>query len=326
MDTLARRVRAVSSPLKLGRQTVDVSHAASGRHRSPVSARPWWRTPLPIIVMATLVVGSIASAFLLWPNNSSPSNTATSSRPSASPDTAAPSPSEPAATVETTSKVTIAGATVTVEEVSTVIDGGAVRAVPTQTTPLGLQLTDTQVIGPDGRSRTFDSPVTLNASGTLTVRNRYQLTECPDVIPTQWPAPADFPGATRSYVRMDGPLHTAYAICPDKKPAAEPLPSLTGSVIHGDVARVKLTWLGTSAITIKAIGSASGVAALVPDPDCDASCVASVPPGGASEIQLTPIDPCPPATTSDRLTMVVQISGRGSTVAVNVDGLAAAIC
>jgi hypothetical protein len=97
-------------------------------------------------------------------------------------------------------------------------------------------------------------------------------------------------------------------------------------VIQGNAARVRLRWLGTQTLTIKAIGSASGVAALVPNPDCDASCVASVASGGSSEIQLEPVDPCPPATDDNRLILVVQISGSVSTVAVKVAGLADAIC
>jgi hypothetical protein len=309
----------------LTRQTVHVSHAASGRHRSPVPTQPWWRSRLLVVVVALLAVGITATAISQWPKDSSPSDTATSPQPSTI-DGATPSPSESAATVETTSAVTVNGNTVTVEEVSTVLDGGTVRAVPAALTPLGLQLIDTSVIGPDGRSKEFDAPVTISASGTLTVRNRYRLTECPDLIPAQWPAPADFPGATRSYLRLDGPLHTASAICPEAEPSAAPLPALSGSVIQSNAARVRLRWLGTQTLTIKAIGSASGVAALVPNPDCDASCVASVASGGSSEIQLEPVDPCPPATEDERLTLVVDINGSLSTVAVKIAGLADAIC
>ena len=118
--------------------------------------------------------------------------------------------------------MTVDGRTITVEEFSTVLDGASVRAVPAAAVPLGLELLDTSVVTPDGRSSDFDSPVTLDPSGSLTVRSRYRLTDCPDILPTQWPSPAEFPDATRTYLRLDGPLHTAYALCPDVRGKAEP--------------------------------------------------------------------------------------------------------
>ena len=279
---------------------------------------------LAAVLAAILAAGTIAAA--IWLGTSSSTDTAAPVEPPSTPSSASRSPGESAASVESTRTVTVDRDTITVEEVSSVVDGAAARAVPAELTPLGLQLIDSSVISADGRSKPFDAPVTISASGSLTVRNNYRLTECPDVIPTQWPSPADFPGASRTYLRLDEPLHTAYAICPDSKSEAAQLPGLTGVVIEAAAARVRLAWRGDQTMTIKAIGSASGVAALVPKPECDASCVASIPPGGSTETQLAPVDPCPPATDSDLLTLVVQVNGTTSTVAIDVAGLSKAIC
>lgn len=322
----ARRVRVLASPPGPTRQTVDVSNASPGRHRSSVPRRHWWPAPALATVGALLTAAVAAAGFVLWPSNSSPTKAPILTPPSASVESARPSRSQATATVESSSNVTLTGNTVTVEDVSSLVDGETVRAVPSALTPRGLQLIDASVIGADGRARSFTDPVTIAVGGTLTVRSRYRLTQCPDVIPTQWPAPVEFPKATRSYVRLDGPLHTADAICPEAKSAAEPLTGLSGSVLAGDVARVQLNWLGTQSLTVTAIGSASGVAALVPNPDCDITCVASIPPGGSTDVQLQPLDPCPPATESTRLALVVQVNGRTSTVAVEVAGLDKAIC
>jgi len=323
-----RRVECVplSPPAPLTRQTVAVSHAPSGRHRSPVPPRPSWHLGLLMSLVAMLTVGVFAAAMFLWPGDPSPRDQTPSVQPSISSSARDGYPSESAATVESTSTVTVTGDMIVVDEVSSVIDGDRARAVPSELTPLGLELVDTSVITPDGRSTSFEGPISISASGTLTVRSRYRLTDCPDVIPAQWPSPTDFPNATRSYLRLDGPLHTAYAICPKSRPAAKPLPDLSGKVLEGNSLRVRLTWLGPQTLIVKAIGSASGVAALVPNPDCDASCVASVSPGGSSEIQLEPVDPCPPATDSDRLTLVVQVGGATSTTSLSVKGLSKIVC
>ena len=225
--------------------------------------------------------------------------------------------------------MTVSGQTITVEEVSTVLDGDSVRAVPAESVPLGLELIDTSVVTPDGRTTDFDAAVTLDASGSLTVRNRYRLTDCPDVLPTQWPSPAEFPGATRTYLRLDGPLHTAYALCPATQGRAESVSGLTGTLVPGRSSRVRLSWSGGDTLSVEAIGSASGVAALVPEPGsgCDTSCVALLNPRSSVTIGLQPVDPCPPATTSDRLTLLVTGgSFPPSPVSVRIDGLHRAIC
>ncbi|MCZ3387162.1 MAG: hypothetical protein LH630_09410 [Actinomycetia bacterium] len=303
-----------------------MSHTAHGRHRASAPPRRSRRRPLLVIGLLVLIVGIGADAVLLWPDDTSPPDASISSRPSISTSDSAPSPSAATAIVGSTRGVTVDGDTVTIEEVSTVVDGAAVRAIPTDLIPLGLQLIDASIVTPDGRTKSFDSPITIDASGSLTVRSRYRLTECPDIVPTLWPSPADFPGATRSYLRLDGPLHTASAICPRMNSAAERLSGLSGTAIDGSPALVRLTWGGPQPLTIKAIGAASGVAAIVANPDCDASCVATLPPGGTAELQLQPVDPCPPATDSNRLTLVVMRDDASSTIALDVSGLADAVC
>ncbi len=273
-----------------------------------------------------LAAGAVAAAIFLWSRITAVPDTGTPGEPPSSPGSTGPAPSEAAGIVESNRTVTIDRETITVEEVSTAVDGEAARAVPATRTPLGLQLISSAVISADGRSKPFDAPVTISRSGTLTVRNSYRLTDCPDVIPTQWPSPADFPGASRSYVRLDEPLHTGYALCPDSKSKAAQLRDLAGAVIAGNASRLRLTWLGDQTITIRAIGSASGVAAIVANPTCDASCVASIPPGGSTELQLAPVDPCPPASENNRLTLVVQIASRSSTAVVEVGGLSQLVC
>lgn len=277
--------------------------------------------------MALLVIVGLG-VFLLWPEESP---TATPRSPASSGPTPddSPSPSAPAPTVESSRDVTVDGLTITVEEVSTVLDGTTVRAVPAQSVPLGLAIVDTTVVMPDGRTMDFDAPVTLDPSGSLTVRNRYRLTDCPDVVPTQWPSPAEFPGATRTYLRLDGPLHTAYALCPGVQGKANPIPGLTGVLVSASPTRVRLSWSGSGVLSVSSVGSASGVAALVPEsaPECDASCVLRLGPASSATLPLEPVDPCPPATTSDQLTLLVTKGGAApSPVLVRVEDLHRAVC
>jgi hypothetical protein len=229
--------------------------------------------------------------------------------------------------VESTRDVRIEGTTVTVEEVSNVVEGEAAVAEPTRDAALGLAFVRSVVVTPDGRSRAFESPITLRASGQLTVQTRYRLTDCPDLLPSQWPPSTVFPDATRSYLRIDGPLHTSSALCPRADSKARALPQLTGRLADGSGSQVRLTWQGNTTLTIRAIGSASGVAALAPTPSCDGACVAEIPARSAEQIQLQPVDPCPPATDSDALTLLVaDRGGQGSVVRIRVPGLHRQIC
>jgi hypothetical protein len=171
------------------------------------------------------------------------------------------------------------------------------------------------------------APVTLTADGSVTIRGRYRLTACPDLLPTLWPSPAAFDGASHTYSRLDEPQHTALALCPQSKSDAERLPGLTGTVPDTREPQVRLTWKDTGPLTVTAVGSASTVATVVPEPDCDAGCVTVVTPSRPATVQLQTVDPCPPATTDDSLVLVVsQDGGPQRTVAVDVPGLHRTLC
>ena len=275
--------------------------------------------------MVAGVAFAIGAVAFLWPD---PAKSPTASEPTASLTGGTPTPAwtEEAATIESSREVSVDGSTVTIEEQSELVEGESALAEPTRGTPLGLRLVNTTVITPDGRAKMFDAPITLTASGSLTVRNRYRLTGCPDILSTQWPSPAEFPGATRTYLRLDGPLHTAFALCPRAESKAKQLPQLTG-VVDGSGVAVRLSWRGPDDLTIRAIGSASGVAALATDPQCDGSCIATITGGGSALVQLQPVDPCPPATRDDSLTLVVGASAQQvSVVIVRVPALHRAVC
>jgi hypothetical protein len=225
--------------------------------------------------------------------------------------------------VESERTVTIDGSVVTVEEVSTVVDGGTVRATPPTSAPVGLELLRSTVQTADGRSTDFDAPLRLQPSGALTVVGRYRLTDCPDLLPTQWPSPSEFPDATRTYPRLEEPLHTAYAICPSAQSKAKPLDGLTGALVDGIAPTIRLSWSGSSSLTIATIGSASGVAALVTEPGCGGGCATEVAAGGETTVTLQPVDPCPPATVDDTLTLKLE---GGELVNLDVPDLHRAIC
>lgn len=219
--------------------------------------------------------------------------------------------------------VTITGSQVTVEETSTLAAGGQARGVPAVKSPPGLSFVGATVVSADGRNEPFDAPVALAQPGSLTVRGHYRLTDCPDLLPVQWPSPAEFPGATRSYTRLEEPLHTAYALCPDQPTRAASEDRLRGTLAPGTTTAVRLAWSGITPLTITAVGSAASVAAVVVEPGCGGTCVAQLNPGGAATVTLQPVDPCPPATDDDRLTLELD---DGRLVAVHVPDLHEAIC
>ena len=303
-----------------------MSHAAHGRHRAtppdgPPSGGPRAAGVIAIVVVGVLLIGTLA----WWLSSRGPDGDtlADADAPSASPSVTDTVPSASTSIVESQRIVTVDGAIVTVEETSHVIEGARARAVPPTSAPPGLRLMGAGVVSADGRSSDFDSPVRLQRSGSLTVRARYRLTDCPDVLPAQWPSPSEFPGATRTYPRIEEPLHTAYAICPEATSRADPIEELSGRVITASVPTIKLSWTGSPPLTIATIGAASGIAVLVVEPGCDGRCVAQLSTNGEATIPIQPVDPCPPANDSDELILVLD---NGDLIAVPIQGLASAVC
>lgn len=242
---------------------------------------------------------------------------------------ASPAPTTPSASpgllVESEREVTVAGTVVEVLETSRLVEGATVQVAPPAGTPLGLELLSTVIVTPEGRTAPLTDPVTLTSEGAITVRGRYRLTACPDVLPTQWPSPADFLAAARSYPRLDEPQHTARALCAKARSDAGRLKDLRGVVAEDGQPR--LIWKGDDVLRVDAVGSASGVAVVVVDPVCDGTCVVRIPPGASTLLQLQTVDPCPPATTDDSLALVTSVGERSSRiVALEVPGLHRTLC
>ena len=296
-----------------------------------------------LAVAAVLVVGGVVGGLAWWVGqdsrgqasgpNSTGAQSATpsaglSDSPNADPSATTGASDDPGAltTVTTTRVVSVAGDMVTVEERSEV-SGGTTEATPVTATPLGLALVSVTTVGGDGRTQAFDEPVALSPAGSLTVRSRYRVTDCPALLPPAWPTPVDFADSTRAYVRVDEPLHTARALCPGQDSSARPLDGLSGALVPDDsdagVPAVRLRWEGSGSMRVTAVGSASGVAALPVELGCGGGCVAELAPGGSATLTLQPIDPCPPATDDDTLTL--QREG-GDVVTVTVKGLHRAVC
>jgi hypothetical protein len=214
-----------------------------------------------------------------------------------------------------------------VEEKTRLVSGSTTRATPTSGAPQGLELTNAETLGADGRNTDFDHAVEIANGGSLTVRGTYRLTKCPDILPTTWPSPVKYPDATRKYIRVDEPLSTASALCPRQRSRATTPKSLHATVVSVRPAVVRLSWRGDSTLTVDAVGSASGVAALAPKRQCNSSCVARLRPGRSAQMQLEPVDPCPPATHNDLLTLIVSHQHGGHlTVAAKAPRLHKAVC
>ena len=225
--------------------------------------------------------------------------------------------------MESDRTVTLDGTVVTVEETSAVVDGGAVRAMPPTSAPVGLELLSSTVKSPDGRSTDFRRTPQTAA---------FRLSHCRGSVPThRLPRPASdsvaiaqrLPRRDAHLSALEEPLHTAYAICPHERPRAKPLDGLSGAMVDGVAPTIKLKWVGSSPLTIATIGAASGVAALVAEPGCNGACAAQVDAGGETTITLQPVDPCPPANTDDILTLKLE---GGELVSVAVPDLHRSIC
>jgi hypothetical protein len=285
---------------------------------------------LSVALIAVVVAGIVVLFASRTPDAPSPPE------PTGTGDTSDP-PAAAAGAVETTRTTTVEGDVVMVEEVSRVVSDAAVVARPVPATPAGLRLIALRITGQDGRSTAFTDPVDVGASGSLTVAARYRLDDCPDILPALWPSPTAFPNALQTYVRLDQPLHTAAALCPEKRFRSSTSSGIKGELLDGPAVRVQLSWNGGDTLGVSGIGSASGVAAVIVDRavECgsDPSCLAgldAVTDAGktsTSTFSFKPADPCPPGTDSDRLVLLVTGgSFPPAPTAIEVKGLHQAVC
>jgi hypothetical protein len=317
-----------------------VSYAAHGRHRATPPAGGRSRGVQVAGVVAIVVVGTLLIGTLAWwlsARDPDSDTLADADSPGSSPSMTDIVPSASTSSVESERIVTVEGAIVTVEETSRVVDGSRARATPPTEAPTGLRLIDAGVVSADGRATAFDSPVSLQRSGSLTVRAEYRLTDCPDVLPAVWPSPTQFPDATQTYTRLDQPLHTSYAICPKDRFQSSRSSGITGELVPGELVRIQLSWQGGDTLSVSGVGSASGVAAVVVEngPGCGsvASCVAILEAVNESNetrtasFSMQPVDPCPPQTDSDRLVLLVTGgSFPPEPTSIEVEGLHGAVC
>jgi hypothetical protein len=245
-------------------------------------------------------------------------------------------PTEPAqptsrAQLEATRLVTVSGSRVTVRETTQVADGGPVSVAPTNKQPaVGIEPGAVTVVGEDGSRQPFTEPVSLQTGRSITVQGSYRLSDCPDLLPTQWPSPiVVVPGDwTRTFTRVEGPQRTARALCPPKKSNAKQLRGLGGTmVVRGRQPIVRLSWSKPRALTVRAVGSASGVAVSARGPRCRDGCVARAKPRSSVRIALRPLEACPIRGKSNLLTLRVSFSSGGPrTVGLNVKGLGRRVC
>jgi hypothetical protein len=311
-----------------------VTNPAPGRHRAAAAAgrRSTATSVLAIALIAVVVAGIVVLFATRTPDPPPP---ATDTGDANLPTTSAP---DAAGAVETIRTTTVDRSdVVTVVEVSRVVSDAGVVARPLRAAPTGLQLVELRVTGQDGRSTPFTDPVDVGASGSLTVTARYRLVDCPDVLPALWPSPTAFPNALQTYVRLDQPLHTAAALCPEKRFRSSTSSGIKGELLDGPAVRVQLSWNGGDTLSVSGIGSASGVAAVIVDraAECgsDPSCLAgldAVTEAGktsTSVFSFKPADPCPPGTDSDRLVLLVTGgSFPPAPTAIEVKGLHQAVC
>ena len=280
---------------------------------------------MPAIV-GLIVVLVLVGAGAMWLTKRSDS----AATPQPGPTLLSSTPPAQPATLQESRVVEVHGRTVNVSESTTVVSGGPVTVVPSTKPPaLGLSESQTVVVGQDGSNQPFTTSTTLAVGRTLTVEGRYQLTDCPDLLPTQWPSPTTIrPGHwSRTFTKVSVPQRTSRALCPTAKSKAAQPSTLSGSMSSGKQPSVRLLWSGSKPVTVTAIGSASGVAAIGVGPRCPGTCVAQLVPGTSATIRLHPLEQCPVAGRTDTLTLRLTVKGRSpQTLGVRVKQLGQRVC
>ncbi len=277
---------------------------------------------IAVAAVLALALASIGANYLLSDDDSV----------NAEPDTTASTPDVTAkpATLEATRNVSVHGAVVTVRETTHVVSGGPIVVTPSsRKLALGLSPQKTAVAGEDGSIQPFKGPTPVATGRSITIVGTYRLTDCPDLLPSHWPSPvAVVPGRwSRTYIRNEAPVRTAQAICKSAKSSTKNLSDLRGVMTKARKPTLRLTWRDSKPLTVLAIGSASGVAAIGSGPGCADDCVATTKPRSTFRMSLRPLERCAIGRRSNQLTLRVSVGNDGpKTVGINVSQLGQTMC
>jgi hypothetical protein len=297
-----------------------VTQGRRGRHRAPKPARHGLAIGLILVLVAVLGLGG-AVVWMMLPDVASPVPV-TTDLPTQT------SPSNRTANLSSSRIVRLKGQRVTVEETIAARDGDVTIAPAVAKPAAGLRRESVVVSAANGKNRNFAEPTSLVAGGSITVTGRYRLTDCPDVLPTRWPIPTTVvPGDwSRTLVFSESPQRTAGSLCPEARTNAKRLPGLSGALRPGDRPVVRLTWRGSGPLTVRTVGSASGVAVLARAGKCGGDCLARIPRGRKAQLRIQALEPCPVGGKSNLMTLIVDRRGATRVAEVKVSNLGKRLC
>lgn len=294
-----------------------------GRHRAPKrKSAPATLPALAVLGVVMILLALIGFATIQLRGPKQPS-----SLPVADP-TLGGSDGIPAR-LEVSQTVDVDDNTVTITQTNSLTSGGPVELKPrTVPPPAALIPVATKVVQQTGVSSPFTDAIRLTAGSSVVVQSRLRLASCPDLIPTRWPSPTIVtPGGwTRVVVAAESPLRTARALCPGERISATPLDALRARLDPDRRLTLRLTWRGKQPLTVSAIGSASGVAAVALSRNCQGRCAARLAPNSSSAIPLEPVEACPSGGRSAVLTLLVTLARRDRLARLDVPRLGRAVC
>jgi hypothetical protein len=239
-------------------------------------------------------------------------------------------PATKPAKLEATRVVDVDGKVVTVRETTRVAAGGPIIVAPShRKLAVGLSARKAVVAGEDGSTEPFMHPTPVAPGRSITIVGTYKLADCPDLLPIQWPSPIVIvPGRwSRTYIRNEAPVRTAQAICKSAKSTAKNLSVIRGVMTKHRKPTVRLTWRDSRTLTVQAIGSASGVAAIGHGRRCADDCVATAKPRSTFQLSLRPLERCAIGGKSNQLTLRVSVgNNRPRTISLNVRELGRTLC
>jgi len=277
-------------------------------------------------VVLALALASIGVVYLL----SDDENPAAQPDPLASRLDVSIKPATKPATLEAIRIVNVDGGVVTVRETTRVATGGPIIVAPShRKLAVGLSARKAVVAGEDGSTQPFTHPTPIAPGRSITIVGTYKLANCPDLLPTEWPSPVVVvPGRwSRTYIRNEAPVRTAQAICKSAKSSAKDMSAIRGAMTKHRKPTVRLTWQGSRSLTVQAIGSASGVAAIGHGRGCAGDCVATTKPRSTFRLSLRPLERCAIGGKSNQLTLRVSVgNNRSRTISLNVRELGRTVC